>query len=168
MVFQWKEGARFGIDAQVAGDELERIRQTSGGVLVPRSIVEASRPADARLHGFFDWDVHKAAQAHWEEQARLIMRCIVEVRVTPASKEPVRVQAYIHVHDKQAGPCYMSAASVMSDEDLRKQAIADALALLNGLRKRYAHLTELKSIFAELDRVINRMEGKKKKATAKV
>ncbi len=55
MVYQWKPTANFKIDAQTAGDELERIASMREK-LTPEVIVDESRPEAAILHPCFDWN----------------------------------------------------------------------------------------------------------------
>jgi UDP-N-acetylmuramate-alanine ligase len=46
----------------------------------------------------------------------------------------------------------MSTAVVFTDEQLRAQAVADALALFNGVRKRCHDFEELQGVFEAIDR----------------
>lgn len=75
--------AEFGLPAQVAGEELERIK-AQHGLLIPATVVEEARPVEAVLHPAFEWQDPIAAE-HWREhQASSLIR---RVRVVPAEPE---------------------------------------------------------------------------------
>jgi hypothetical protein len=63
----------FGVSAQVAGQELERLRKADGRVNAAE-IVAAAAPEDAPLHPVFEWNDSLAAQQHREHQARCLVR----------------------------------------------------------------------------------------------
>ena len=92
MVYRWKV-EKYQVDAQSAGEELQRIEQKYGG-LRPYEIVTESRPETAPLHSCFLWDEREAAERYRLEQARELLRNIVVVNLvqpdTPAASEPVR------------------------------------------------------------------------------
>jgi hypothetical protein len=160
VIYKFREGSRFPVKPQPAGEELSRIADLNGGNLIPGAVRDESRSDDAYLHECFDWNDWTAAEAHREEQARRLIRSIVSVERVTAEGEP----------------CYMTTARVMSDAELRSQAIADVLSLLNGVRRRYEHLDELRGIFEEVDRAAQqeaerqeaarRAPAKKKRARA--
>jgi hypothetical protein len=176
VIYKFREGSRFPVKPQPAGEELSRIADLNGGNLIPGAVRDESRSDDAYLHECFDWNDWTAAEAHREEQARRLIRSIVSVERVPGEAEPRQVIAYVHVRTAEGEPCYMTTARVMSDAELRSQAIADVLSLLNGVRRRYEHLDELRGIFEEVDRAAQqeaerqeaarRAPAKKKRARA--
>lgn len=54
MIYQWKIPDLYGVDAQTAGEEIERIHRKHGQ-LSPADIVEESRQKHAPLHDIFEW-----------------------------------------------------------------------------------------------------------------
>ena len=76
-----------GVDAQTAGEELDRIRQEHG-TLEPGTVVDESRPDEAPLHPVFEWCDPKAAELYREHQATHLIKQ-VRVIVPPRSEEPV-------------------------------------------------------------------------------
>lgn len=152
-VYVWRDsGMRPPVSAQAAGEELARVARANGGHLRPDTVVEESRPAEAPLHPAFEWDDPTAAHAYRVDQARSIIRSVHVLEVSDG-EEPRPQIAYVHVTPREVGPCYMATATVLSDADLRDQAIAEALRLLTGVRKRFEHLEELAEVFAALERV---------------
>ncbi|MBO9380014.1 hypothetical protein GG804_24920 [Sphingomonas histidinilytica] len=149
MVYQWKDATHAIVDAQIAGEELERIRVRQNGRLDAKDVVDASRPADAPLHEAFEWDDETAAEAYRLDQARYLIRHI-DVVVEKTAADPVAVRAFVSVK-RDEDRSYTSVQHAMSDVDLRAQVVAAALAELDAWRKRHAELVELARIFACID-----------------
>lgn len=147
MVYQWKkQGAPgVGIAAQVAGEELERIRVHNNGRLESKAVVDASRPKTAPLHPAFEWNDKKAAESWRMEQASHIIRTIEVVVEEVEKKAPTR--AFVSVV-RGEDRSYTSIQHAMSDEELRAQIVAQAWAELRAWRQRYAELVEFAELFA--------------------
>jgi hypothetical protein len=152
--YTWSEGSRFPVQAQVAGEALEDIRERHGDCLKPAVVVEESRPDVAPLHPCFEWQDEKAAELYREDQARRVIRS-VRVLHEPMPDGEVRAPtiAYVSVRLPESGPVYLTTARVLSDVDLRQQALENALALFRGVQARYRHLEELAEVFAALEKV---------------
>jgi len=98
MTYQWKGPVVCKIDAQIAGEELERISQK--GALTPKHVVDESRPGAAALHEHFDWNDETAAEKFRVVQARDILRGIVTVTVGGKKvAEPVR--AFVSIQHRK-------------------------------------------------------------------
>lgn len=149
-VFTWRDGARLPVKPQVVGEELERIANDNGGHLLPRVMVEESRPEEAPLHPCFEWDDGRAADLYRDEQARHVIRSISVTIEDSGNTEPSI--SYINVQVENVGSAYIPADRVMKDPELRKQALDDALTLLRGIQRRYQNLEELGDVFAAIDR----------------
>lgn len=76
-----------GVNAQTAGEELDRIRQEHG-TLEPGTVVDESRPEAAPLHPAFEWDDPVAAEKYREHQASHLIKQ-VRVVVQPRDPQPV-------------------------------------------------------------------------------
>ena len=151
MVYKWKQsGAPGGVDAQVAGEELERIRTWNNGRLDPSNVVEASRDPGAPLHPAFEWDDSKAARAYRIDQASHIIRHIDVVIEKPGGDaHPIRAFVSVKREDDRS---YTSVQHALSDAELRAQVLAAAWSELEAWRKRHAELVEFADIFAEIDK----------------
>ena len=150
--YEWRDGGRFPIKAEVAARELERIAAADGGGIKPPAVVEAARPEDAPLHSCFEWDDKLAEELHREESARNLIRSVRIVREEGVHEASPEIM-FVHVDLPEVGKAYAAASVVMGDADLRKQALADAVRLLNGVRRRYEHLEELRPVFQAIDRL---------------
>jgi hypothetical protein len=150
MIYRWKEGARLpaSVDAQKAGEELERIRVKHNGRLEPEWVVHNAKSPRNPLHDLFEWDDNVAAQNWRIDQARSVIRSVeVVVEQAPEAKQ---VRAFVSVVQER-DRSYTSVQHAMSDENLRKQVLMQALAELEAWRKRYAELVELATVFASID-----------------
>jgi hypothetical protein len=145
--YRWKPGSHTKIEAQQAGEELERIRTWHNGRLEPAMVIEASRDPGAPLHPAFEWDNEAAAERYRIEQAKYLIRS-VEVVITPdATRPPVR--AFVSVsRDKDRS--YTSTVHALADPDLRQQVLGQALKELEAWQQRYAELVELSQVFAAI------------------
>lgn len=149
MIYRWKEAAHGILDAQVAGEELERIRVRNNGRLESRTVVEEARPEDAPLHPAFEWDDAKAAEMWRVEQAGYLIRHI-EVVHEKENGEATPIRAFVSVK-RDEDRSYTSVEHALSDEELRQQVISQAWAELEAWRKRHAELIEFAKVFSIID-----------------
>jgi hypothetical protein len=116
------------------------------GRLSARRVVEWARTHRASaLHTCFQWDNTKAAEAYRIWQARELI-VSVEVVYGDGKKRQVYVSP-ISIRGSKAGG-YQSLVSVLSDRDMRKQFLAQALAELELVLAKYEDLTELAGVRA--------------------
>lgn len=150
MIYKWKEGARLpvSVDAQKAGEELERIRTKHNGRLEPEWVVHNAKSPRNPLHDLFEWDDNVAAQNYRVDQARQVIRSVEVVVEEAPELKPTR--AFVSVVQERSR-AYTSVSHAMSDEDLRKQVLVQAFMELEAWRKRYAELIELAGVFAAID-----------------
>lgn len=145
MVYRWKSIPPIArIDAQVAGEELERIRTWNNGRLEPKAVVAASRDPGAPLHAAFEWSDEKAAEAYRQDQASHIIRHI-DVVIDDSRDEPETIRAFVSVK-RDEDRSYTSIIHALSDDELRAQVVAQAWVDLEAWHKRYAGLAEFAKI----------------------
>lgn len=167
MTYKFRDGYRSSISAEIAGQELERIRRAEGHCQ-PETVVEAARPEDAPLHPAFEWNDSIAAEEHRKSQARAIIRSVIVVH-QKADGSSVAVRGYLNVNLEGVGTTYVAAAQAMTDADLRAQVLADAIRGLEAWRQRFAELNDLTpELFAEIDRAVEiaRQEEAARRAAA--
>ncbi len=130
--------------------ELELIRQDHGGILRPEDVVEAAVPEDHPLHRYFQWDDSEAAKRYRVWQARQL----IAIAIIYPDMAPVRT--YIHVRsDRATGGGYRPVVAVLSDAELRQQALADAYRDFQVFEAKYRRLVELSpgiNVFHEIFR----------------
>jgi hypothetical protein len=153
MIYQWKQN-RFPVEAQKAGEELERIKQQYGGI-VPKIIVNESRPENTILHNCFDWNDETAAEAYREVQAREIVRSIVVVKTAGEEEQKtITVRAFVPVSAEEEQPKkYITIDEAMADDEFRRQIIQQALKELISYKAKYGYLKELSEIFEAIEKL---------------
>lgn len=125
---------------------LSEIEKANGGRLTPDDVVADARKKDSPLHAHFEWDIKKAAAAHWIEQARNL---IVSVRVVVRT-EHTKVSAPYYVRDPNADAQqqgYVSVPRLRTDQDMARDA------LLSEFGHVAAALRRARAIAAALDAV---------------
>ena len=127
---------------------LKQIADENDGILMPEHVVEAARPSHHPLHDRFEWDDTEAAHQYRIDQARRIIR--VTVTMLPAMKGQRVVRSYTSLTpDREKGGGYRETVVVLSNPDMRKQMLADAMDELRVFRRKYSILTELAGVFGE-------------------
>lgn len=149
--YSWRPGSRISIDAQAAGTEMERVRQTNGGALTPDAVLDSAKSHNSALHGHFEWDDSKAATQHRLSQAGELIRAIT-VDISRSNLETKAVRAFVSV-EREGAKSYTSIAHAMTNAELRSQLLKNAWAELEAFRKKYGELQELTRIFAAMDKV---------------
>jgi hypothetical protein len=132
--------------------ELRKLqRDSEDGVLRPKAVVAfAKKNKESALHTQFTWDVGKAAEQYWLEQARRVIR--VHVMVEPSIEE--EIQVFVALEDDRAGDGgYRLTQNVMSEPQRRAQLLRQALKELKRIREKYKSLAALAKIFSALDDV---------------
>jgi hypothetical protein len=140
-------------------DHVEYIRATlaADGRLTAEALVADARRKDSPMHELFDWDVKRAAQAHWLERAREIIRTVkvvittshVSVRVPAYVRDPQmasHLQGYVSTHSLMADPAEARRALIIECERAattlkRARTIALALDLSNEVDAMLEQLT---------------------------
>lgn len=153
--YRWKSfgAGRHKVAAATFGSVIEEIKKKHGGELTDARIVNAARSNGSPIHGMFEWDNSVAGEKYRIEQAAFYRRHVVIIVAGGEGKEKTgryRV-AHIAVRNEQDEIVHRDAVEVMSREDLRIQAIADAISALLEARKRFAHITELSDVFRMID-----------------
>ena len=164
MIYTWRSGARWRIDANVAGEEIARIGKERAGRIKAEDIVESARAEKSPLHELFDWD-DKMAGGKWRIHcARNMINHLMIVR---EEKEEVRtIRAFVVIDEKQndneaPDRAYEPIIVVLSDREKRLQFVERAMEELQSWRNRYDNIVEFASIYAEIDKA--RDEARKRR-----
>jgi hypothetical protein len=123
-IYKFRNNTRStGVDAQTAGEELQRICDKNG-CLDAAIVVDESRPADAALHPVFQWDDQIAAEEHRKHQARSLIRSVHVIRDPELETEP----CYVHIASESS---YLPAEIVVRNIDLYGEAQREAIDRIN-------------------------------------
>jgi len=135
--------------------ELDLIASVHGGKLRDRDVVQYARNPDTALHARFNWNIKEAAYEHWLSQARELIR--VRVTLLPrdeSGEEMVRVRTYMSLTTERGEGKYRRTVDILRSESLRKQMLEDALDELKAFRYKYATLSELDKVHAEIEKLL--------------
>lgn len=156
--FEFREGFRIGIDANIVGNELEKIRRENHGVLKPSYVIDSARAKSSLLHDYFEWDNDLAGEKYREEQARNLIRHVIII--TPQVKSN-HVRAYVSIQGRDNGKAYHAIADIMNDDEYREKLLANALIDLDAWKQKYETFKELSDIFSAIDRTKTRINKPK-------
>lgn len=134
---------------------LKAIANDNGGELRAADVVEAARPPQSPLHSHFDWDDTEAASKWRIEQARRLIRVVVEVVGPKEQPTSTRVFVSLSTDRKKEEGGYRITAAVLSNERYREQLLADALAEMEFFNKKYSALKELAEVFSAIKTTTN-------------
>lgn len=94
------------------------------GHLTPEMVVNDAMSPDSPLHGEFMWDKDTAAQAHWIEQARRLIRS-VKIIITTETKV-IKTVAYVRDPTKEGNEQgYLSVERIRGDKDIAREALVE-------------------------------------------
>jgi hypothetical protein len=120
-------------------DRMAAIEAANGGRLTPDAVVADAKDPASPLHEHFEWDIDKAAAAHWIEQARAL---ITSVRVSMKTEtRSVSVPYYVRdpsADNQQQG--YISVTRLRTDADLARDAIVSEFSRVADLLRRAREL----------------------------
>ena len=145
MVYQWRIPKIIPVDAQTAGEELERIYKRDG-IITPEKVVEDNTAPGTPLHGCFEWDDTLAAKKYRVHQAKEIIQTIVSVTDSAPDLPPVR--AFVSVSKD-----YHPIKTVMESKVMKESLLSCALSELRAFQKKYSTLSELSDVFEAIVRV---------------
>ena len=127
-------------DPQQIGEALDAIRVANGGKLPTKAIWETAKdnPSNA-LHRHFEWDLKRAAEAHWHDTANALVQVIRIIDVSDG--EPKR--AFLSVKTEGQLTAYYSRMDVVRSADLQRLVLAEAVRMLSAWELRYRDLEDL-------------------------
>jgi predicted DNA-binding protein with PD1-like motif len=125
--------------------ELLKLRDKGGKISASGAVEWAAKNKKSHLHAALEWDDAIAGAAHrvWQ------VRSLIAVHVLDA--EGARRFVSLSIDRGEGG--YRQISDVMSNADLRKIMIEDALGELQRMERKYKHLQELEVVWAARDRV---------------
>lgn len=142
--YSWTMPGYFNITAEQAHNEIARLEKAT-----PHNIVELARDEKSILHNYFEWDNEIAGEKYREEQAKLMLRCIIVHEEKEDDKETT-VRAWISTTEKYV---YDRVEAVLSNEKEYENMLKTALRELESFKRKYKSLKELKPLFDVIDKI---------------
>lgn len=154
MVYKWRIPGIVPVDAQTAGEELERIYKRDG-IITPEKVLEDNTEMGTPLHDCFEWNDTTAAHKYRIKQAKEIIQTIVFVSDSAPQLSPVR--AFVSV-SKDFHPI----KTVLDDKEMKESLLLCAVYELKAFQRKYQTLSELAGVFKAID-TLDELEGRKVK-----
>lgn len=160
---RWKRSARrlnTRPDAEVAHDELHRIRDEHGE-LQATTVVDEARSKKSPIHGCFEWKNTAAAEKYREEQARELMNSI-EITLIEVEDDTDESNAIPLTITEASAPAFVSAADgegyypieiAMNDPELKEKILQRAWTDLQAWHRRWKHLREFADVFTVIEKL---------------
>ena len=146
MVYKY-QGFGYKVDAQIVGEEIEKI-EAEKGVVTARDIVDRARPKNSPIHDLFEWDNKIAAEKWRLHTATQVLCCLVK---TDEDSTPQKAYVNIEVKEATKTGIYANIKKAMSDAETREVVLQNALNELKAFKAKYSHLSELAKIFEEIE-----------------
>lgn len=164
---------KYKVDANVVGQELERI-EAEEGYVSKENFLDASRPEEAPTHEIFEWNDAVAAEKYRLHQSGEVIRVL---RVTVEETEPEEVKltcvqadenkavlnarAYVNTernnnHDKGK---FSNIQSALEDKDKRRIVLENALYEYKRMKEKYDYLEELSIIGKAIEQAEEVLKG---------
>jgi len=123
-----------GVDAQTVAEEILSI----GDSATPEQIIARAKDENTELHKCFTWNVQKAAQKCWIQEARNVVGCLVIKRGEVKEDEPE-----IRTFHKIDGCGYKPMIQIFKRQDEYQALLQEAYAALQSFKRKYQSLQEL-------------------------
>ena len=139
---------------EVIEKQLQELADSNGGRLTPYIVIEDARHKDSPLHGEFEWDVKKAAAAHWIKQARDLIASVTIVIHT--TRVDIRSPAYIrdpNCASHEQG--YIEVARLRTDSDASREALIAEFSRVGDLLRRARILAVALDMENDVRRIID-------------
>ena len=155
------------IDTVEVRTRLQELAKKHGGTLTPRAVWEDARDNPiGPLHCLFEWDLQAAAEEHWTDRARMIIRSVsLEEDVEESTIEPATPY---FVRDPSLGSNaqgYISMTSAKSNVDVARGVVANECAAALGAVRRAERVAGCLGLQADLSKLRKTIERVRTKAS---
>ena len=133
---------------------LQELSDRNNGRITPDIVVKDAKKKTSPMHGEFDWDINKAAQAHWLHQARQLISS-VRVVITNETRtiSTVRYVRDPSVPGKTQG--YIGIAELKSDHEMARESLLYEFGRAATALKRARDLAAALDMMDEVEEVIH-------------
>ena len=143
-------------DPQAIGKELERLKDPDGNIYC-KKIITAAREPSHLFHPHFTWDVQRAAEERWMDQARILIRAI---HIEDDRTEDGTAPAFVSING-EAGTRYWAIKDVVKSKDLIDLVLKAAHRDLEAFEKRYRTLTDVCAVVGRAKTIVKRKLARK-------
>jgi hypothetical protein len=140
-------------------EQVNRVAQLEAdGRLTAEQVLEDAKAPESPLHMLYDWDVQRAAEAHWLDVSREIIRSVHLTAVI----EDVSVRAPFYVKDEAAGhqrPGYVAVTTLRRTPDAAREALLAEFERVAGGLRRATALAAMLGLQDEVEGLLVRVLG---------
>jgi hypothetical protein len=128
------------------------------GRLTPEAVVADARREDSPIHGFFKWDLQTAAEQHWLDRARQLIRMVKVVIV----RNDYTFRAPFYVPDparaaKEQG--YVTLTALNGDPIAARESLVQECERAAASLKRMQRIAVALGLESEVDDILGRLTG---------
>ena len=151
--------------AQSYGERLYELMQINKKQeLTAEDVVNDAKEKNVVYHEFFEWDDSIAAHQHRLEQARLLMRSIIKIKIISGKEEPIETRAFhcISIGDNGTSHnAYVPEEIVFNKKEYSEQVIENALDEAESWNNRYKQYKQLRRISNAIEKTISEIKKEK-------
>lgn len=151
MVYSFRDFER-PVSANIIGHQIETLQERDGFV-TKESLLNSARAESSPIHSCFEWDDKKAGERYRLHQAGQIIMNITVVHEDLEQKPVTRAFVNIQAESPKAVGQYIDINTAMSKDEFRATVLSNAIRELSVFRKKYATLSELSGVFAEISKL---------------
>jgi len=130
----------------------------------PEALVAEAKKKDSPIHHLFDWDVGRAAEAHWRAKAQYYLRHINVVEVEVETRKIVRGPVRFAMPDVQSVTIHNAVASYTPTQRLGKEPVRVVLERarrdFHSWIARYGSYVEFLEMYDPVIREFKKLEAK--------
>ena len=148
-------------------EELTRLRNLGNGLLTPRAVVDAAKDENSPMHSEFTWNVNKAADQYWLDQARTLISSytIIEIRKESVGVERYEIQEYVKDPRIPKDQGYVHWSELKKNPALARLHMSRELATAQAyVNKAFAH-AEVLGLGKEVESLLADMANLRAKVT---
>lgn len=132
-----------GLDPQVIGETLEKVRISHDGKLTSEDVVLEARNETSPLHSWFTWDDSEAAHQWRMAEAQRLVRCVLVVTEPTASPQKAFYSIIMPDEDGGSERFYQSHAVIAKDPNQYASALRIIIGDLAGAEASLERLQRL-------------------------
>jgi hypothetical protein len=135
---------------------LDQIAEAHDGNLTARDVVAEAKKKGSPLHEYFTWNVQQAAQAHWEDQARRLIRQYRFVVTT--TSYVVEVPKYLRNPAAAPEQGYVSVTKLRKDSDIAREVLLTEVSRAVSAMRRAKEVARALGMDAEIGELLDATE----------
>lgn len=164
--FTRRDGYRLKTNPQIVGEVCQSLEKN--GKVIPKDLVDASRPKDAPLHNEFEWDDRIASEKYREVQAGYIIRSVaikitnipaevtkVDVQITKVEEPNVR---FYHAIERD-GKGFENIETIVTDAEKEAKLMTQCVKDIKYFKEKYLVLKDvMPTLFDAIDKELEKIE----------